>query len=206
VLSTFVFDSKTDVAETIFHELGHQVAFASGDTDFNEAFATTVGQEGAKRWVRSLNDPALLEAYQIALQRNSQFVGIVMKARLQLELLYGDTRTSDGKIKANREPFIADPGHMREEKRRIIEALRREYAALKITWGGSGDYDSWFEQPINNAKLNSVAAYYDLVPGFERLLEANNGDLQKFYSEVRHLAGAPREQRRQRLRQLAETQ
>ena len=204
VLSTFLFESKTDVAETIFHELGHQVAFASGDTDFNEAFATTVGQEGARRWVQSLNDSALLTAYQIALQRNSEFVGIVMKARLQLESLYGDTRTTGGKIRANSEPFVADPGYMREEKRRIIEALRREYEALKESWGGDADYDGWFEQPINNAKLNSVAAYYDLVPGFERLLEANNGDLEKFYGEVKLLAAAPREQRHQRLRYLAE--
>ena len=204
VLSTFLFESKTDVAETLFHELGHQVAFASGDTDFNEAFATTVGQEGARRWARSLNDSALLKAYQIALQRNSEFVGIVMKARLQLESLYGDTHTSGGKIRSNREPFIADPGHMREEKRQIIETMRREYAALKESWGGDGDYDGWFEQPINNAKLNSVAAYYDLVPGFERLLEVNDGDLEKFYGEVKLLAAAPREQRHQRLRQLAE--
>ena len=92
---------------------------------------------------------------------------------------------------------------MLAEKRRIIETLRREYATLKGSWGGNGDYDSWFEQPINNAKLNSVAAYYDLVPGFERLLQLNGGDLERFYGEVRRLADAPREQRHQRLRQLA---
>jgi len=205
VLNTFLFDSKTDVAETIFHELGHQVAFAHGDTDFNEAFATTVGQEGARRWVRSLNDPLLLEAYERALQRNVEFVGIVMKARLRLESLYGDTRTSEGKIRASREPFISDPRRMLEEKRSIIEDLKLEYAGLKKTWGGNGDYDGWFEQPINNAKLNSVAAYYALVPGFERLLEANHGDLENFYGEVQRLADAPREQRHQRLRELEGT-
>ena len=48
--------------------------------------------------MRSLGDPALLEAYQTALKRNVEFVGIVMKARLRLELLYGDTRTREGKI------------------------------------------------------------------------------------------------------------
>jgi predicted aminopeptidase len=204
VLNTFLFDSKTDVAETIFHELGHQVAFASGDTDFNEAFATTVGQEGARRWARSLNDSKVLEAYQVELQRDLEFVGIVMKARLRLELLYGDTRTDEGKIKASRDPFVSDPERMREEKRSIIENLRREYGKLKESWGGDGDYDGWFDEPINNAKLNSVAAYYDLVPGFKRLLETNCGDLKKFYGDVQRLADAPREQRRQRLRMLAE--
>jgi len=202
-LNTFLFGPKPEVAETLFHELGHQVAFARGDTDFNEAFATTVGQEGARRWLMSLNDPVLLEAYERSLKRNLEFVGIVMKTRARLELLYGDTRTREGKIQGSREPFIGDPGGMLEEKRQVVEALRQEYATLKQSWGGNGDYDDWFEQPINNAKLNSVAAYYDLVPGFEQLLRLNNGDLAEFYKDARRLAHSPREQRRQRLKQLA---
>jgi predicted aminopeptidase len=205
VLNTFLFGPKTDIAETLFHELGHQVAFARGDTDFNEAFATTVGQEGARRWARSLNDPALLEAYETGLRRNVEFVAIVTKARHRLESVYGDTRASDGKVRAGGEQFLVDPRRTREQKRRILEELRQDYARLKETWGGNGDYDNWFEQPINNAKLNSVGAYYDLVPGFERLLELNHRDLDKFFGEVRRLAEAPREQRHRRLSQLTGT-
>ena len=204
-LSTFLFGPKTDVAETLFHELGHQVAFASGDTDFNEAFATTVGQEGTRRWLKALNDPALLAGYERSLSRNLEFVGIVMKARGRLEKLYGDTRGSDGKIQGSREPFIADPRLMLKEKQGIIMALRREYASLRESWGGNPDYDEWFAQSINNAKINSVAAYYDLVPGFEQLLQLNNGDLAEFYKKARHLADAPREQRHQQLKRLAGT-
>src|SRR5881396_1056364 len=58
ILNTFVFDSESDLAETLFHELAHQRVFARSDTDFNEAFATTVGQEGARRWLRSKGDTA----------------------------------------------------------------------------------------------------------------------------------------------------
>ncbi len=205
VLSTFLFGPETEVAETLFHELGHQVAFARGDTDFNEAFATTAGQEGTRRWLRSLNDPELLAGYERSLSRNLEFVGIVMKARGRLEMLYGDTRGSDGKILGSREPFIADPERMLEEKQRIIMALRREYASLKESWGGNSDYDDWFDEPINNAKINSVAAYYDLIPGFEQLLRSNQGDLDEFYKKARRLADAPREQRHQQLKRLAGT-
>ncbi len=53
VLNTFIFEPEPDLAEILFHELAHQQVFASGDTDFNEAFATTVGQEGARRWLRA---------------------------------------------------------------------------------------------------------------------------------------------------------
>jgi predicted aminopeptidase len=48
---------------------------------------------------------------------------------------------------------------------------------------------------VNNAKLNSVAAYYDFVPGFERLLTINGGDLQKFYHGASELAKLPRKER-----------
>ena len=53
ILNTFVFQPEGELAETIFHEQGHQRVFAGGDTNFNEAFATTVGQEGARRWLRA---------------------------------------------------------------------------------------------------------------------------------------------------------
>src|SRR5439155_27160335 len=46
VLNTFILDAEGDLAELIFHELAHDRVFARGDTNFNEAFATSVGQEG----------------------------------------------------------------------------------------------------------------------------------------------------------------
>ena len=93
VLNTFIFDPEPDLAETLFHELGHQRVFASGDTDFNEAFATTVGQEGARRWLRAKGDQAALEKYLAELRRTAQFARLVMNTRERLETLYGDERT-----------------------------------------------------------------------------------------------------------------
>src|SRR5437879_4165324 len=62
-LNTFIFDPEPDLAETVFHELGHQRVFARSDTDFNEAFATTVGEEGARRWLRAKGDQTAYENY-----------------------------------------------------------------------------------------------------------------------------------------------
>jgi len=39
LLNTFIFEPEADLAETLFHELGHQRVFTHDDTDFNEAFA-----------------------------------------------------------------------------------------------------------------------------------------------------------------------
>src|SRR5262249_41614903 len=90
-----------------------------------------------------------------------------------------------------------------EGKSKIFSDLQHEYAELKTQWGGRSDYDDWFAGNINNARINSVAAYYDLVPGFESLLQENGGDLEKFYSAAAKLARKDRKERQQELRTLA---
>jgi predicted aminopeptidase len=202
VLNTFIFNREADLAETIFHELGHQRVFAHGDTDFNEAFATTVGQEGARRWLRAQGDTNAWEAYRVSLQRHDQFVHLILSTRAKLEKIYGDTRDKSGRIQAARES-PAPPEKLREEKERVFADLRRDYAQLKVEWNGASGYDDWFAHELNNAQLNTVANYYDFVPGFEQLLRSNGGDLEKFYDAVEHLAKMSKEERHRQLRELA---
>ena len=202
VLNTFIFDPEPDLAETLFHELGHQRVFASGDTDFNEAFATTVGQEGARRWLRVKGDKSAYDKYLAELRRNRQFANLIMNTCERLEALYGDERTEEGKVKAGNKKRALPPERLRAQKQHLIDRLQQEYAQLKAQWGGSTEYDEWFAGPVNNAQLNSVAAYYDLVPGFERLLEQNGGDLEKFYEAADRLTHEPRMERCRLLRSL----
>ena len=202
VLNTFIFDPEPDLAETIFHELGHQRVFARGDTDFNEAFATTVGQEGARRWLRAKGDTNAFENYEAELMRNNDFVRLVMDARQELETLYGDERTEAGKIKASKNPREIPPDQLRERKKVVFEKLRNSYAQVKAEWGGNGEYDHFFSRQLNNAQLNSVAAYYDLVPGFVQLLKLNGDDLEKFYAAAENLSKKPKKERQQRLRTI----
>lgn len=203
VLNTFIFDPEPDLAETIFHELGHQRVFARGDTDFNEAFATTVGQEGARRWLRAKGDTNVVEHYEAELRRNDEFVHLIMDARQQLETLYGDEKAESGKIKASRQPRNIPLGQMHQRKKQIFEHLQQRYSQAKANWGGDTDYDDWFSRQVNNAQLNSVAAYYDLVPGFMQLLKLNEGDLEKFYDAAERLSKKPKKERQQWLRTLA---
>jgi len=200
VLNTFVFQPEADLAETLFHELGHQRVFTHDDTDFNEAFATTVGQEGARRWLRAKGDGAALEEYLAELRRHDQFVHLILATRERLAALYGDERTAAGDFKATGKKRATAPEELRRQKQQVLERLQEEYRKLKTEqWGGDAQYDEWFVHGVNNAKLNSVAAYYDLVPGFERLLEQNGGDLERFYQAARQLAKRPKEERDSRL-------
>jgi predicted aminopeptidase len=203
VLNTFIFEAEPDLAEVIFHELGHQEAFAKGDTDFNEAFATTVGEEGTRRWLRAKGDSAVLEGYLLDLGRTRQFAHLIMDTRKRLETLYGDELTREDKVKACSAKPAIPAAEMREKKKQILADLTTQYGALKAEWGGVTNYDAWFNKGLNNARLNSVATYYDLVPGFEQLLALNGGDLEKFYAAVQRLAEMPRKDRHEWLINLA---
>lgn len=205
LLNTFLFNSDPELAEILFHELAHQLVFARGDTDFNEAFATTVGQEGARRWLKARGDNAGTEKYLAHIQRNDEFVRLVLKTRRQLEQLFGDARTEEGKVKATKARRNTPPAQLREEKQRVYSEFKRAFADLKQHWGGDPEFDFWFTHPVNNAHLNSVAAYYDLVPAFERLLAANGGDLKKFYKAAQALAKKSRKERNELLKGAGES-
>ena len=201
VLNTFIHRSEAELAELIFHELAHQRVFARGDTDFNEAFATMVGTEGAQRWLRAHGDTNQFEAYLASLRQEEEFVRLVMDARAKLERLYGDVRDRDGNLRAAGKP-PAPAAELQAGKERILAELRRDYAELKARWQNDR-YDAWFERELNNAQLNTIANYYDYVPGFQALLKLEGGEMAAFYEAAERLANMPKEERHRWLRDLA---
>jgi predicted aminopeptidase len=92
---------------------------------------------------------------------------------------------------------------MKEQKQRVFANLRSSYEQLKAGWGGYSGYDDWFARELNNAQLNTIANYYDFLPAFKRLLELNDGNMEKFYQAVEHLSNMDKDQRHQALRNLA---
>ncbi len=91
----------------------------------------------------------------------------------------------------------------RGDKQRVFDDLRKQYSDLKIKWAGYSGYDEWFAHDLNNAKLNTIANYYDYVPGFQQLLRSNGGNLEQFYAAAERLSKVPIEERHQKLRELA---
>jgi predicted aminopeptidase len=184
LLNTFIDYPRTELARLMFHELAHQVAYAPGDTVFNESFAVTVENEGVRRWLAAHGTPQERAAFESAQRRRDDFIALIAEYRARLARLYASGLA---------------PAAMRVEKARAFEAMRADYAALKQRWGGYSGYDDWFAQPLNNAQIASVAFYTELVPAFERLLAASGGDLPRFYAQVAALAQLAQVQRREAL-------
>jgi predicted aminopeptidase len=182
LLNTFVRWAEGDLARLIFHELAHQVAYAPGDTMFNESFATAVERLGGTRWLKEHAGEAAVAEMATLDSRRHDFRRLALQARADLEAIY-----ADGKLSVDEK---------RAAKAARFAQLRADHAALKAgPWQGYAGYDSWFAN-ANNASLGVMAAYNELVPQFERLFEREGRDFGRFYAEVQRIAALPKEERR----------
>jgi predicted aminopeptidase len=179
VLNTMMGYGDSELASILFHELSHQLVYVAGDSEFNEAFAVTVERAGLARWLKSRGREDQLERFQQSRARQLQYVALFARKRAELARLYA------GKIPKD---------EMRTRKQAIFASLEADMNELAKQYGRSG-YLNWIKEGLNNAHLASVATYFDCVPGFERLLEAQGGDMTKFYAAVREIAGKPKKER-----------
>jgi predicted aminopeptidase len=184
VLNTMLIYGDRELAAIIFHELAHQLIYVADDSEFNEAFAVTVEETGLERWLGFTERKKELIEYRAERSRDFAFNTLFADRRAQLAHLYSS------KI---------PPEAMRARKREQFEALAQDIRDLERRQGRSSGYEEWISAGLNNAHLASVATYFDCVPGFERLLAQEGGDLPRFYAAVRALARKPQAQRHREL-------
>lgn len=189
VLNTYIHYPRQEIARLVMHELAHQVAYVSGDSTFNESFATFVEREGVRRWLDREGAPPEREAFLAMDRVKRDFLALVLGTRATLERLYAEDL---GEVE------------MRARKARVFDAMRAEYERLKQGWGDFGGYDRWFAQTLGNAHVASVATYTELVPAFEQWLEELDGDMPRFLAAVRALAAGREPARRARIAALIE--
>ena len=162
-----------ELARLIFHELAHQVAYAPGDTTFNESFATAVERIGSQRWL----------AGQRVAPRCATKQALTSRA--------GTTSTcscAPGAPGSTRCTAAASPTPRSAAKAELYAGMRADYEALKRDqWGGYKGYDRWFAT-ANNAALGAQAAYDDQVARSSACSPREGSDFDRFYAEVRRLA------------------
>ena len=184
VLSTFIEYPEAELARLIFHELAHQVAYAPGDSQFNESFATAVEEIGVMRWLEAKGDDAMRAEYIAYQGRKEEFLALLSTCAHQLE--------------ENFSRPVSD-AEKRQRKAEIFTDLQQRYAHLKqAKWDGYAGYDRWFGERITNAHFALIATYNDLAPAF-RTLFIKEKHLPVFYQSVRKLAKMDNAARRQAL-------
>jgi len=185
VMSTMMRYGSDELAAMIFHELAHQLLYVKNDSRFDEAFAVTVEDEGLKRWLEYKGQPGRIAQFEKQRTDERQLIALLRHTRDRLAQLYGSQAPRRAKLRG---------------KQRILADLATDIRALErrlaVRWPL---YDKWLAEGLNNADLASVGTYYDCVPGFERLLQQENGNLPQFYDAARKLAREPQAKRDARL-------
>ena len=184
LLNTMLDGSDAGLAGLIFHELAHQQVYVSDDTTFNESFATLVELEGVRRWLAHSGRTDELQPFLAAGKRRDEVIDLLLNYRRKLSGLYASDLESDVMI---------------GRKSELFTSLKLDYQKQRSTKGGDPGWNAWFKQPLNNAHLATVGAYYSLVPAFRRLFEQCNGDFTEFYRRVAAVAEGPPDQVRARL-------
>lgn len=184
VLNTMLSYGEDELASILFHELSHQVVYIPDDSAFNEAFAVTVEQEGLARWLKQRGREGELARHVDRRARQAASIRIIAKYREQLAALYARDLA---------------PSDMRQRKSEEFAALVQELAALDARYGVKSRLAQELTDAPNNARLASLATYYDCVPGFQRVLAEEQHDLPRFYAAAHRLAKLTRDERRAKL-------
>ncbi len=189
VLNTFIGYSEANLARLIFHELAHQIVYVSGDTAFNESFATAVEHEGVRRWFERNGTAFEQTALSAQQERETIFTSLIFKHRKRLQELFHSNISDSEK---------------RVSKVRIFNELRNEFLHLKAEKSEFGSYDRWFGQTLNNALLATVSIYTQLLPAFQGILKQHDQDMQRFFDAVIKISKLPKHERNSVLQQAAE--
>ena len=187
VINTMMRWSDAHLIGTLFHELAHQKLFIKNDTAFNESFANFVEQQGLRQYGPARGvDPASEATRE---QRERDFVALILDTRKRLETAYKATK---------------DPTELRSAKQAAFDELQTRYRQMRDTqWAGYKGYDSFFAEPLNNARLLPFGLYDQWVPAFAALFQQQQSSWSAFYAAAKELGKLAPAARQSRLKQLA---
>lgn len=186
VLNTMVDRGETYLAGLVFHELAHQKLYVSGDTDFNEAYATAIEEYGTRRWLKAQGNDEALTDYALLLERRGVLDTLIEAQRERLAQIYAS---------------VLDESSMRDAKSAAFQQMRLDYVVHRAQWTHGPNFDGFFARPLNNAHLLAVSTYRALVPAFHRLLD-DSEDIETFHRRAEALGAMPKQQRHDALRQM----
>lgn len=186
ILDTMLRGGEIRYVGTLFHELAHQVLYVKDDSNFNEAFASFVEQEGVRLWLAEQDQAAEISEYDASLSRGRDFGELLKATRLNLLKLYSSNLSE---------------AEMRKGKEEVFAAMQAEYETLKLKWGGYKGYDGWFRRGLNNARLVAVATYQRFIPAFNAMYDEAGGNFLLFYTLAKTISELPPEERQRRMSQ-----
>ena len=173
LLDTYLFLPEEQLAALLFHETAHRLAYAPGDTRFNESLATTVERYLLESWLREHGGQDAGSGYERYLaqeKRHGQVVELIDGVRERLRAVYAADLSID---------------EMTTQKAELLAQMQSDYASLSASWDEPRPFAGWMKGPINNARLETVADYHQWVAGMSRYLQTHG--FERFKTELKRL-------------------
>lgn len=190
LLDTMFQYSDEQLAAFIFHELAHQGLYVRGDTAFNEAYASFIGETGVRLWLDSSGRSDRLPAWEEQQMAGIQFNALLRQTQEDLKELYSSGLPA---------------GRMRHGKSIVYEDQKAAYRQLvESQWNGRGYFDSLMSREMNNARMALVSSYRGGVCAFERLYRSVQGDMARFQQLAKQKGALGKKQRQAWLNQSCE--
>ena len=174
VFSSGLYRNDFTVARVVLHEMAHATVFFPGEVEWNENFATLVGDEGALIWLAARHGPgsAPVRAARALLAEEARYEAHMQAVIRRLRALYDSPLALEDKL-ARREAIFADG-------KAGLARLLDEVIHL--------DRRAWLTREWNNAVLLSFARYHAHTGALRRALRDRfGGDLAALVAHCRDL-------------------
>ncbi len=170
VITTMLHDGLPSLVEILIHELSHAKLYVPGQTDWNEALASFVGERGAERYFqapRFAGTPYPAEVQARAVRRG-EFEVMIVEALGELERLYAGPLPDADKLRA---------------RDRVFERLS---AQLRLMFPRREEPDAW---RMNNARIVHYRRYSASNALLESMWRESGENFRRFWLRAeRHSA------------------
>lgn len=168
ITTTMLRDGLSGLAEVLIHELSHAKLFIPGQTDWNEALASFVGERGAEQYFRGARfaGSPLQTEVERRLERRATFDQAVAQAFVELEQLYASARPESEKLALRQGVFD-----------RLSAELRARFPE-----------DPLRDVRVNNARLLHFRRYTAHGVVLEQLWAASGRSFRRFWRVAEHYA------------------
>jgi len=160
--------------ETILHELVHATVYVKDHIDFDETAASFVGQEASVRFYELKRTAPAARARRRAVEDERAITAALVALRDRIEALYATTEAGPKRDAARAE---------------LSHRARSEIAGLPLRESKPAEIAAGIR--LNDACLALSGTYGGAIHRYARKLEALEGDLAAFISELKQAADEP---------------
>ncbi|MCG6194049.1 aminopeptidase [Leptospira sp. FAT2] len=190
-----IFSSQLDgkpheIASLVFHEMAHATVYFPGDSSFNESYASFVEEEGAFRYLESIEgkDSPIKKQILLHKEESQKLKKLLVETADKLKSLYATGASDSEKL---------------EGKKKIFDAFKESLLLAKEEFK-TFEVEKLAAKNWNNEDFVGYLRYHSGTDFFKKEFEKTGGDFAKFHERMRTLVNLSKEERKKLLESRGE--